>query len=165
MASLRSPSGGLANPRRCCRTARAFCSLVQPSLRIDFTTSGRLATPKRIYRPAHTFFRIVSASTPLVTRPPSTQKKIGRWEGLYPRIQSTAKHILCGFVCGLRKIAGRSGRNGARSLVPLNRVYTVLTQARTGPPKRSESNESMEHMALMCCLLLLPGISYTAAEG
>src|SRR5215475_10837728 len=35
-----------------------------------------------------------------------------------------------------------SGRNGARS--PLNRVYTVLTQARTGPPRRSESNESME---------------------
>jgi hypothetical protein len=29
-----------------------------------------------------------------------------------------------------------------RSLVPLNRVYTVLTQARTGPPRRSESNEA-----------------------
>ena len=32
--------------------------------------------------------------------------KISRWEGLYPRIQSAAKHIRCGFVCGYRKIAG-----------------------------------------------------------
>ena len=30
------------------------------------------------------------------------QMKIGRWEGLYPRIQSAAKHIRCGY----RKIAG-----------------------------------------------------------
>jgi hypothetical protein len=29
--------------------------------------------------------------------------------------------------------------------VLLNRVYTVLTQARTGPPRRSDSNETMEH--------------------
>ena len=34
------------------------------------------------------------------------QMKISRWEGLYPRIQSAAKHIRCGFVCGYRKIAG-----------------------------------------------------------
>jgi hypothetical protein len=34
------------------------------------------------------------------------QMKIGRWEGLYPRIQSAAKHIRCGFVCGYRKIVG-----------------------------------------------------------
>jgi hypothetical protein len=34
------------------------------------------------------------------------QMKIGRWEGLYPQIQSAAKHIRCGFVCGYRKIAG-----------------------------------------------------------
>ena len=34
------------------------------------------------------------------------QMKIGRWEGLYPRIQSAAKHIRCRFVCGYRKIAG-----------------------------------------------------------
>ena len=34
------------------------------------------------------------------------QIKIGRWEALYPRIQSAAKHIRCGFVCGYRKIAG-----------------------------------------------------------
>ncbi len=34
------------------------------------------------------------------------QMKIGRWEDLYPRIQSAAKHIRCGFVCGYRKIAG-----------------------------------------------------------
>jgi hypothetical protein len=33
------------------------------------------------------------------------QMKIGRWEGLYPRIQSAAKHIRCGFVCGYQKIA------------------------------------------------------------
>ena len=33
------------------------------------------------------------------------QMKIGRWEGLYPRIQSAAKHFRCGFVCGYRKIA------------------------------------------------------------
>ena len=64
------------------------------------------------------------------------QIKIGRWEALYPRIQSAAKHIRCGFVCGYRKIAGP----------PLTRVYTVLTQARTGPPRRSGSNESMEHI-------------------
>jgi hypothetical protein len=37
---------------------------------------------------------------------PSMQMKIGRWEGLYPRIQSAAKHVRCGFVCGYRKIAG-----------------------------------------------------------
>jgi len=43
------------------------------------------------------------------------------------------------------KFSVRFGRNGARSLAPLNRVYTVLTQARTGPTRRSESNESMEH--------------------
>jgi hypothetical protein len=73
------------------------------------------------------------------------QMKTGRWEGLYPRIQSAAKHIRCGFVCATGKLPVRSDRNGARSLVPLNRVYTVLTQARTGPPKRIESNESMEH--------------------
>ena len=36
------------------------------------------------------------------------------------------------------KLPVRSGRNGARSLVPLNRVYTVLTQASTGPPKERE---------------------------
>ena len=36
------------------------------------------------------------------------QMKIGRSEGLYPRIQSAAKHIRCGFVCGYRKIAGQS---------------------------------------------------------
>jgi len=35
------------------------------------------------------------------------QMKIGRWQGLYPRIQSAAKHIRCGFVCGYRKIAAR----------------------------------------------------------
>ena len=74
------------------------------------------------------------------------QMKIGRWEGLYPRIQSAAKHIRCGFVCGYRKIVGPLRSEGARSLVPLNRVYAVLTQARTGPPRRSESNESMEHI-------------------
>ena len=34
------------------------------------------------------------------------QMKIGRWEGLYPRIQSAAKHVRCSFVCGYRKIAG-----------------------------------------------------------
>ena len=39
--------------------------------------------------------------------------KISRWEGLYPRIQSAAKHIRCGCVCGYRKIAGpfRSDRS------------------------------------------------------
>ena len=31
--------------------------------------------------------------------------KIGQ-EGLYPRLQSAANHIRCGFVCGYRKIAG-----------------------------------------------------------
>src|ERR1043166_5778408 len=94
--------------------------MIQPSLRIAFTTSGRLPTPKRIYRPTHTFFRIVSASTPLETRSPSMQMKIGRWEGLYPRIQSAAKHIRCGFVCGYRKIAGpfRSDRSAIIGAAP-----------------------------------------------
>ena len=72
------------------------------------------------------------------------QMKIGRWEGLYPRIQSAAKHIRCGFVCGYRKIAGPFRSERSAIMVPLNRMYTVLTQARTGPPRRSE-NESMEH--------------------
>ena len=52
------------------------------------------------------------------------------------------------------KLPVRSGRNGARSLVPLNRVYTVVTQASTGPPRRSESNE-MEHIvASGACLIV-----------
>jgi len=68
------------------------------------------------------------------------QMKIGRWEGLYLRIRSATKHIRCGFVCGYRKIVGPLRSEGARSLVPLNRVYAVLSQARTGPPRRSESN-------------------------
>jgi hypothetical protein len=53
------------------------------------------------------------------------------------------------------KLPVRSGRNGARSLVPLNRVYTVLTQASTGPPRRGESNE-MEHIvASGACLIIV----------
>jgi hypothetical protein len=71
------------------------------------------------------------------------QMKISRWQGLYPRIQSAATAAVSFAATG--KLPVRSDRNGARSLVPLNRVYTVLTQARTGPPKRSESNETMEH--------------------
>jgi hypothetical protein len=93
------------------------------------------------------------------------QMKIGRWAGLYPRIQSTAKHIRCGFVCGLRKIASpfRSERSA---------IIGAAQPGVHGPDpsedrvtKKERSNESMEHMALMCCLLLLPGISYTAADG
>jgi hypothetical protein len=39
--------------------------------------------------------------------------------------------------------------------VPLNRVYTVLTQASTGPPRRGESNE-MEHIvASGACLIIV----------
>ena len=41
-----------------------------------------------------------------ISEAPSMQMKVGRWEGLYPRIQSAARHIRCGFVCGYRKIAG-----------------------------------------------------------
>jgi hypothetical protein len=46
--------------------------------------------------------------------------KIGRWEGLYPRIQSATKHIRCGFVCGYRKIAGlfRSERSAIGAAQP-----------------------------------------------
>jgi hypothetical protein len=83
------------------------------------------------------------------------QMKIGRWEGLYPQIQSAAKHIRCGLpVC--------SGRNGERSLVPLSRVYTVLTQARTGPPRRCESNESMKYH---CRKRALPNGQYLRRRG
>src|SRR5512133_2453677 len=95
------------------------------------------------------------------------QMKIGRWEGLYPRIQSAAKHIRCVSFAATGKLPVRSGRNGARSLVPLNRVYTVLTQARTGPPRRSESNESMEHIGTH----VLPAVvartvsTYSGIEG
>jgi hypothetical protein len=54
--------------------------------------------------------------------------------------------------------------HGARSLVPLNRVYTVLTQARTGPPRRSENNESMEHIvASGACLIV--NLSAGVASG
>ena len=48
----------------------------------------------------------MSVDTSLRRGSPSMEMKIGRWEGLYPRIQSAAKHIRCGFVCGYRKIAG-----------------------------------------------------------
>ena len=61
------------------------------------------------------------------------------------------------------KLPVRFGRNGARSLVPLNRVHKVLIQARTGPPRRSESNESIEHIGTPCCLLMLLA-SATPAE-
>jgi hypothetical protein len=51
--------------------------------------------------------------------------------------------------------------------VPLNRVCTVLTQTRTGPPRRSESNESMEHIGTH----VLPAVvartvsTYSGIEG
>jgi len=95
---------GLAAPhRRCIRHELLFNDLAfSAHCLYDVRQIGQL---KRNYRPAYTFFRIVSASTPLETRPPSMQMKIGRWEGLYPRIQSAAKHIRCGFVCGYQKIA------------------------------------------------------------
>ena len=58
------------------------------------------------------------------------QMKIGRWQGLYPRIQSAAKHIRCGFVCGYRKIADPFGSERSAIIgVPLNRVYTVATSS------------------------------------
>jgi hypothetical protein len=95
---------GLATPHRRCMHELLFNDpAFSAHCLYDVRQIGQL---KRIYRPAYTFFRIVSASTPLETRPPSMQMKIGRWEGLYPRIQSAAKHIRCGFVCGYRKIAG-----------------------------------------------------------
>ena len=47
--------------------------------------------------------------------------------------------------------------------MPLNRVHKVLIQARTGPPRRSESNESIEHIGTPCCLLMLLA-SATPAE-
>ena len=74
------------------------------------------------------------------------QMKIGRWEGLYPRIQRAAKHIRCGFVCGYRKIAGPF-RSEWSAIIGAAQpgVHGPDTQARTGPPRRSESNESMEH--------------------
>jgi hypothetical protein len=73
------------------------------------------------------------------------QMKIGRWEGLYPRIQSAAKHIRCGFVCGYRKIAGpfRSERS---AIIGAAQPGVHGPDPSTGPPKRSESNESMEHI-------------------
>jgi hypothetical protein len=74
--------------------------MIQPSLR------GRLATPKKnlsSYPHVLSYRERVDTSC---DEAPSMQMKIGRWEGLYPRIQSAAKHIRCGFGCGYRKIAG-----------------------------------------------------------
>ena len=62
------------------------------------------------------------------------------------------------------KLPVRSGRNGARSLVPLNRVYTVLTQASTRPPRRSESNE-MEHIVASGACLIVNLSSGIASES
>jgi len=54
---------------------------------------ARSATPKRIYRPTHTFLSYRErVDTSCDEAPPSMQMKIGRSEGLYPRIQSAAKH-------------------------------------------------------------------------
>ena len=83
------------------------------------------------------------------------QMKIGRWEGLYPRIQSTAKHIRCGFVCGYRKIAGPFRSERSAIIGAADREHTVLTQASTGPRRRGESNE-MEHIvASGACLIIV----------
>jgi hypothetical protein len=41
----------------------------------------------------------------------------------------------------------------------LNRVCTILSQARTGPPRRSESNESIDHLQLVAA-----GIGNTVAK-
>jgi hypothetical protein len=71
------------------------------------------------------------------------QMKIGRWQGLYPRIQSAAKHIRCGFVCGYRKTVAPFRSERSAIIGALNRVYTVLTQGRTGPPRKSKSNKSI----------------------
>jgi hypothetical protein len=84
------------------------------------------------------------------------QMKIGRWEGLYPRIQSAAKHIRCGFVCGYRKIAGlfRSERSA---------IIGAAQPGIHGPDpsedratKKSKSNESIEqHFASGPCLIAI----------
>ena len=74
------------------------------------------------------------------------QMKIGRWEGLYRGYRAQQSISAAVSFAATGKLPVRSDRNGARSLVPLTRVYTVLTQARTGPPRRSESNESVEHI-------------------
>jgi hypothetical protein len=73
------------------------------------------------------------------------QMKIGRWEGLYPRIQSAAKHIRCGFVCGYRKIAGpsRSERSAIIGAAQPGVHGPDPTEDRA--TKKDESNESMEH--------------------
>jgi len=59
------------------------------------------------------------------------QMKIGRWEGLYPRIQSAAKHVRCSFVCGYRKIAG-----------PFRSERTAIIGAAQAGPDSSEDRST-----------------------
>jgi hypothetical protein len=93
------------------------------------------------------------------------QMKIGRWEGLYSRIQSAAKHIRCGFVCGYRKIAGPYRSERSAIIGAAQPGVHGPTQARTGPPRRSESNESMEHHCRKrACLVVNLSASVTSGR-
>jgi hypothetical protein len=51
------------------------------------------------------------------------QMKIGRWEGVYPRIQSAVRHIRCGFVCSYRKIAAGLFRSERSAIAAQPRVH------------------------------------------
>jgi hypothetical protein len=115
----------------------------------------QIGHPKRIYRPTHTFFRIVSASTPLETRSPQCRRRSVDGKVCIRGYKAQQSISAAVSFAATGKLPVRSDRNGARSLVPLNGVYTVLTQARTGPPRRSESNESMEHIGTH----LLPAVA------
>ena len=62
------------------------------------------------------------------------------WEGLYPRIQSAAKHIRCGCVCGYRKIAGpfRSDRSIIGAVQPrVNGSSSSADRLTHAPPRKA----------------------------
>jgi hypothetical protein len=82
------------------------------------------------------------------------QMKIGRCEGLYPRIQSAAKHIRCGFVCGYRKIAGpfRSIRLKA-SVQTL--VFVIMAATLFGSAGRFDIIEFWVYIAIVVAVSVL----------
>ena len=76
------------------------------------------------------------------------QMKIGRWEGLYPRIQSAAKHIRCGFVCGYRKIVGpfRSERSAIIGAVHPGVHGPDSSEDRSTKKEQDPHSESSTHL-------------------
>jgi len=92
------------------------------------------------------------------------QMKIGRWEGLYPRIQSAAKHIRCGFVCGYRKIAGPFRSERSAIIGAAQRGVHGPDPSEDRATRRSESNESMEHIVASGIVNLSAGVASGAHD-